>query len=829
MSEHSLIRDELPYGPEIEPGVMLLHRPPARHSRVQRQHAFATMWDITPFNIDLADDDTADALARRWAGLVRSLGAGSILDVRLDSSPGHAVPAWERSRQGLEGTHLDWQRHHIASGMPHVLEGRSYRLRENRFTIGLRIPGKILLNPGLMDYLMTACVWRSRRVQHYFDVQIAQHMDAELKHFLGRIESFQIALDDIGLKPVLLTGDALLSRLAKQLDPESPAYACEPGVPLRDQLGTQTLRLDHEGCRIGKRRASVLEPHRGIAQTFPGILSAPRAPEGDRLTLDLSSMIGERHASISVVTTIPPRGEMINRLQSRQSFAWVQRLGGRGEVRADVDAQEKELSELIALATSQQDALLPTAVRVIAWDPDEIPTNAYSISDRLLMLGISAERETLVGNTLFLQSLSCGTDIDYPSNGAIGGMPFIPGVHTAKLMPIWGGIRGPGESSANGVLFLNRLGEPVLFDPFDLPGSPHGIVIGLTRSGKSALVNTLLHQTLPTGARAFILDRYCSYEKLCEIHGGIHFTMDIENPICLGLMDGPLDAAHRATIHAAMTEMCGATEEQKTLSGRDSAILRVLIKKWARDLSPDSPKTLSHFVDSMDQFAPEIHPDAEALCADLKMLLMPYYGDGEYAGFIDGPNELEVGDQQLVAVDIAALREIKEIEAVMVALFFMRFGDIVRDPAHRNTPKFMIADEVAFLLESPSTAKFFVTLSRALARFTCSLITITQLLRDFDNPVGDTIAGMAGFRMIFRLPPREQATITKDGLGAKHSELILNLERSHSAATCYMSTKLGDEGVIRIVAPPEFIQAIGQDPVHRLAREEQEMAALEAE
>jgi len=158
----------------------------------------------------------------------------------------------------------------------------------------------------------------------------------------------------------------------------------------------------------------------------------------------------------------------------------------------------------------------------------------------------------------------------------------------------------------------------------------------------------------------------------------------------------------------------------------------------------------------------------------------------------------------------------------MVALFFLRFGSIVRDPALIHTPKFMIADEVAFLLQAPATAKFFVTLSRALARFRCSLITITQFLSDFDGPVGQVIARSAGFRLIFRLEPSELAAISHYGLGPKQAELIESLERSDDAAMAMIRTKNGDEGVIRIVAPPEFITAIGQDAIHIQRREAQE-------
>jgi hypothetical protein len=816
--DSNLLRDELPYGPELRPGVMLLHRPPARHHRMQRQYALSMLFDVHPLNIDLADDRTADQLARRWANLLRSLPPGSVVDVRLDSSPGETAPDWEAARASLHGEHLDWQRRHLGSGMVHTQRGRRYRLRQNRVSIGLRCPSEVLLPTSVAQVLQTAFIWRSREVQAHFDRQVSAHLGKALDGFAERARAFATAMADLGLKPVRLEGAALLNRLAAQLDPAAPILPFEPGVPLRDQMGTIPVTLSADGCQMGNRHASVLQPHRGIGRTFPGMLSAPRSPEGTDIALDLASVAGDSHYSISVVTAIPDTGTVINSLQSRQSFAWVQRLGGRGQVRADVDAQAAELSDLLALVTSGQDSLLPTGVRIVAWDDDQTTSTASAMVDRLTTLGITSCIETYIGNTLFLQSLSLGTDAHYPAGTVMGGMLSIPGIHTANLTPIWGGFQGPGESSKAGTLFLNRLGDPVLFDPFDGPGSPHGVIVGVTRSGKSALTNTMLHQIVPTGGYAFILDRYGSYERLCEIHDGVHYRMDLDKPICLGLMDGPLDASHRSTILAALVEMCGSGGASDALDRAEHAILTTLLKQWAGSQRPGAPRTLSHFVESFDALAPHIK-GAEPLCDRLRLLLMPYYGDGEFAAFVDGPNQLEIGAKRLVSVDIAGLREMREIEAVMVALFFLRFGAIVRDPALLHTPKFMIADEVAFLLQSPATAKFFITLSRALARFRCSLITITQLLSDFDGPVGQTIARMAGFRMMFRLPSSELAAITGHGLGPKHAELILTLERSTDSATALISTKNGDEGVIRIVAPPEFITAIGQDPIHMQQRE----------
>ncbi|MDH3600074.1 MAG: hypothetical protein OEU26_10600 [Candidatus Tectomicrobia bacterium] len=236
--DSSLLRDELPYGPELRPGIMLLHRPPARHHRMQRHSALSMAWDVQPINIDLSEDRAADQLAQRWGNLIRSLPRGAVLDIRLDSSPETSVPEWEAARASLSGTHVDWQRGHIAAGMGHTHRGRRYRLRQNRVTIGLRCPSEVMMPVSIGQYLHTAFVWRSKQVQAYFDRQIQNHLDHALNAFAERAQSFATAMADLGLKPVMLAGDTLLKRLALQLDPSAPTLVYEEGVPLRDQVGT---------------------------------------------------------------------------------------------------------------------------------------------------------------------------------------------------------------------------------------------------------------------------------------------------------------------------------------------------------------------------------------------------------------------------------------------------------------------------------------------------------------------------------------------------------------------------------------------------------------
>ena len=57
------------------------------------------------------------------------------------------------------------------------------------------------------------------------------------------------------------------------------------------------------------------------------------------------------------------------------------------------------------------------------------------------------------------------------------------------------------------------------FSFFDSTVAPHGIVAGVSGSGKSVLANNIILSAARRGAKVFVLDQGNSYRKLCEMIG----------------------------------------------------------------------------------------------------------------------------------------------------------------------------------------------------------------------------------------------------------------------------------------------------------------------
>jgi hypothetical protein len=79
-------------------------------------------------------------------------------------------------------------------------------------------------------------------------------------------------------------------------------------------------------------------------------------------------------------------------------------------------------------------------------------------------LGLEFLPEPVLGSTLFLQTLPLGFDPAYPDERFLRRARRLPSPNLAQLLPLYGTFRG---TTTPALLYLNRRGETVHFDPFD--------------------------------------------------------------------------------------------------------------------------------------------------------------------------------------------------------------------------------------------------------------------------------------------------------------------------------------------------------------------------
>jgi type IV secretory pathway VirB4 component len=360
---------------------------------------------------------------------------------------------------------------------------------------------------------------------------------------------------------------------------------------------------------------------------------------------------------------------------------------------------------------------------------------------------------------------------------------------------------------------VNRRGEPVFFDLFDRASSPHVTIVGKTRRGKSSFLNTYISQV--SGAYlTYILDRYGSYDELARRQHGTLVKFNPAGPVCIGPMDGPLDSRHRQHMAMIIEEMSMAGFRDQHVTPDERTLIGNLLEDWALK---------GPLACTMTDFGRYLRSIDDPFAKRLALLLGPYMGNGRYAPFTDGPNQLGIGETRLWVADIAGLEDFPDLQSIIIASLFTALERHLTNPEWIGTRKILAADEVSFLIRNPQAAEFLRKLAVALARFFASFVLISQSMSDFLTDLGSAAVKMADTHIFFNLGRQELHEISEVFKLSEHTaDTIVNLRKYDDCSEAVIRFEEGEggAGVIRVVPPPEFITAIGQSEAHRRARGE---------
>jgi hypothetical protein len=787
-------------------GVLLLRRP--SYFGPLNRFAWGCLWEVTPLDIDLMPESEIERAADDIKALILSLRVGSTLDVRLDIRPIQHIPEWEVAHAGQTDHDTELMREHIASGMPHTPGTGRMRLNECRVTVSYRYPVSGQTRPlrEVLDVLAQLKPWGHAKAEQ----QLIDRLEAEFAEQLARYESdvagIERSLRLLDLSPRRLEGADVVSALNRAAGPEATQAAVyEPGVEVAEQIHLPYL-LGDGAVQTPSHTASVYTLERSVARTFAGMLGSTRTPEVKVHGLRLA----ELGVPLSVVVTIMVRDQAKKKaaLSIKHAVAGLQVRGGRGEQRPATQRQTDALAVLIAARSDGGVQVHHTMVSAVLWNPHgDTPADAI-FRKMSLDMGMQWYLEPFIAGTLFLRGLPLGCDPDFPGESLVRRSRQIVTRTLARLVPLWGPFRGSRTPTA---LYVNRRGEPVFVDFFDRT-SPHVTIVGKSRRGKSALLNTYLSQVSSRDYLTYLVDRYGSYNELVRRKGGRLVTFSPDHQVCIGPMDGPLDSRHRQ--HMAMI-----LEEMSMAGLRDHRVTpdeRTLIGNYLEDWALKGPMTLT-----LSDFGTYLETIGDTFSNRLRLRLGPYLGEGRYAPFVDGPNQLGMGESGLWVGDIAGLEDFPDLQSVIIASLFTSLERHLTHPDLLHLKKILAADEVSFLLRNPQAAEFLRKLAVALARFFCSFVLISQSMSDFLTELGSAAVKMADTHIFFNLGRQELYEIAEVFKLSEHTvDTIVNLRRFEDCSECVVRYEEGEggAGVIRVVPPPAFIRAIGQSEAHRRAR-----------
>jgi hypothetical protein len=805
----------LPHGVLLDPeaGVVLLSTPRWGKPTL----ALGCAWQLAPRNMEVCDDTTCLDLARLHESLFQSVPVGSALQVLMTMRPATSAPTWEHLRSAHDPI-VQAQQTALRTGLPHMDGTTPARLRTIETTLTLRLPLTQVdpTVPALLRTLLTLPTRGSLHLSTRLMAHLGETHETLLRHGVILADILRTAghgvtrLDGAGLGQVLTRSLAPLMEETTVLVPEIPV--CE------QVLQAEAVRVPG-GWTMGQgddaRTAQVLSLHRAPQRTYPGILSAPRAPHGTQPLALWNAWPGPLTVVVNVA--VVDQTQERARLRQKRTMAYLQRLNPFGDASPENVALKDALDTLLRQFFLTGGQLLWGRVHVVAWGEAKAVTRGLA---DLVHAGRRVDLELLpepvLGSTLFLQTLPLGFDPAWPKETSLRRARRLPGTNLAQMLPLYGGVRGTATAS---ILYLNQRGETVGFDPFDAVTAPHMLVTGTSGSGKSFTMAHLVQQVLPLGASVVILDRLPSYQELCAAWDGHYVQMDFNAPVCFNPFYGSLDNAHVAFLTASLAEMASGGVEQLTREalGVLADAVAYFAQSWDRARGEPS---LSRFVEEVlreGSFNPD---DAQArrIGRELTRKLALYHGRGPYAGFIDGPNTLSL-DTTITVVELSRLREAPDLQGSLLFALMHLLTQFFAAPERLNTAKYFIADETWSLLRHPATAGVMEEIARTYRKLRTSAIFLSQQGADFDSPAGRVLRANAPTTLFLQPDPGE-LTMLHDLFALTETEVhLLTQVRKHEGwSSAYLRLPGQAGGLIRLVPDAYTRWLVSQAPQERQAR-----------
>ena len=824
-ADHPPFAALLPHGPVVgdpDDGVILLQEPSN-----PRDAALGCMWRVQPRNVGAIADEAVMQMAAVLQGLFRSLVPGTAIQVLMHMAPTDEVRRWSDFRKDAPDIYSlnEFQEASIREGLTHADGAKRWRLRNTTTLVTARLSAPV---PDLRRRQRALSLFRSERTLLRHMNRLTETVLAQVLEELAELRVLcESVLDMAGVRHQRLDCTAMHREISRLLQPWQRQPRCyDPEVPMREQLLSVPARTTMQGAwtfgpddtdpdREHAWQARVMSLQQAPPRTFPGILSSLHAPP-DTEPFAPWEALPDMPLTLVTQVGVPDQADERALLRQKRNFAYLQRNTALG----DEDPEKVRLREdLDRIMKDTNSHILHTRVHLVLWGRAD-----RSMASTVSVLTQSARRldleflpEDILGHQLFLQSLPLGLNLKYPRDRMLRRSRRISSLAAAHLLPLYGDYTG---SETPVQLYINRRGEAVTCDLFDATTAAHTIVAGKSRSGKSFLVNHLIQQVLPLGSSVVILDRWASYDTTCEVYKGEYVEIDLDRPVCFNPFAGDLGSGHRTFLMALIDQMASGVSGQDAagLGQIDKAVCSQALQafaEWHQENRPGAEPLLRDFCDLL-RYPPF---EDEGRASAIALRIAQYVGKGEYAGFVDGRNELRLSNS-LAVFELAKLDKAKDLQSVLLLTLMYRLMQVVTDPAARQQRKYLILDEVWALLKHDSAAAFLEEAARALARFRCCAIFMSQQLSDFNSAAAQAIKNNSGNYLFLQQNPEEIGTVKElFNLSEQEARLLALVHKRETWGEGYLWQPEGAGGVIRLVPDPFLRWLASQKPHEKGARE----------
>lgn len=745
---------------------------PDGHVFVQRDGSLGLAWSLAPLECETLSETAQGQLARRIESLLALFPEGSAAQFILTSDRRVDLDPWlaATSEQGL------------------LRDLAESRVRATR-TFEIRHEGSILAarRLGFAMTLRTFPRWHAPSVgdglrfafrgTRTIEQKFLEAFSVEKRAILERAEAIENLLQQSGVPFRRLDVSTFRRLVFSLLNPDRPTNPPpDDGCShLEEGMAFTHAEIDHASVRLGTTSHHVLSVREVPRETWAGMLPIQAVLEG----------------TFVVNIEVCPSDQVRKFLAAKKRLAFCQMSGGDDKV--DVSAMKSEVDQVTAEIFTEGARVYSARTHVLTRSSADGVINAFS------RVGIELVAETAFAGSLFFQSLPLAYD---PTNDrSLKRGRRMLGLNLSHLLPFYGALQGTPSPD---LMLLNRRGEPVNFSFFDSTVAPHGIIAGVSGSGKSVLANNLILSAARRGARVFVLDRGNSYRKLCEMIGGTYIAFDPMSPRSINPCGIGLDEEKKIFLTDILCEMCSQGQRELTVKER-SLVSRSIVRAFEKA----GPREV--FIRDILR---ELEDDGEPAAHDLSICLEMFAGDGPYAGFFDRPCPPEEPGL-LTVYELGEVAKRKDVASVLLMALIHRITDYAR--AHLELQKYLIVDEAWTLLRSVTTASFLEDVLRTYRKLNAAALMVTQQVSDFEGRTGEAIRANAPNRLFLQQTPETVLSMEKLlDLAPEEKELLSKIRTVKGKFSEMLVQSTETRGVARLVPDPLSYWISTTDPKDNL-------------
>jgi conjugal transfer ATP-binding protein TraC len=635
------------------------------------------------------------------------------------------------------------------------------------------------------------------------ETAIRENYAREKTLLLEHAQSIENFFNQISLPAKRMDSDEVVGLLYRVLNPERARTTAQRSYrddrPIRDQLVRSAVTFNYDSgiITIDGRATKVLSMVEIPQETEPGMVTRP-----DVSGVGVLDLIPE--AILVWNIGVLDDGEMRRRFEKRDAFAWRQLQGPRKKLEVIKIKQDAE-SALDQLMNGKRALSLRFHVILSAASAEAVREKSRAVIGATDRLGIELVEEDAYGLTMYLQALPM---MYHPKcDGAMKRSFVIMSSNVSDMLPVYGSFQGTRTPE---VLLQNRRGELVFFSPFDSDVAPHVVVTGVSGAGKSFMMNYTLASAARRGAHVIILDKGNSYKNLCELLGGQYVVFDPNRPLRINPIGRAedMDKERLLFVKDILSEMCAQGEEPIRKEERtilENAILRAVAwKKTGEVVLSDVYRALLE----------EVKAGPRSLGQDLDRLtlsLKPFVGNGSYAGFFDGPNQIDFR-RSFTVFELGEIAKRRDIASALLMAIMYNVATFCGTPAHLSMKKYLVIDEAWSLLQSPATARFIEDALRTYRKLNAAAVMVTQQVSDFAGAAGTAIRANAPNRIFLRQTAETVLAMEKlFELSPEVKEAIGKLVTAKGRFSEMFIETPACRGTARLVPSPELYTAFSTD------------------